>query len=167
MSSRRQLAIFTAFTISLLWSATLRSQAGVTDHSQTNQAQTDQARTEHAQTKDRARIIRTQPLDRLDGDHLKAFLVEVHYGPGESSPPHSHPCSVIGYVLEGAIRTKVKGEAEAVYKTGETFYEPANGIHEISANGSSAVPARLLAYFVCDRDVPLSVAPPAAAHGGK
>ena len=32
--------------------------------------------------KERARIVRAQELPRLDGNHLKATLVEVNYGPG-------------------------------------------------------------------------------------
>ncbi len=87
-------------------------------------------------------------------------MVEVTYAPGESSPPHSHPCPVIAYVLEGAVRSKVKGGNEAVYKAGESFYEAPNGIHQISANASSSQPAKFLAYFLCDRDTPLSVPPP-------
>jgi hypothetical protein len=37
--------------------------------------------------KERARIVLSQPLPKLDGDHLKVVLVEVHYGPGEASSP--------------------------------------------------------------------------------
>lgn len=96
----------------------------------------------------------------MDGTHLKATIVQVVYRPGEFSPPHSHPCPVIGYVLEGAVRTKTKGEPEGVYKAGESFYEAPNGTHEISANASSTESAKFLAYFVCDRDTPLSVPPP-------
>lgn len=96
----------------------------------------------------------------MDGNHLKATVIEVIYAPGEFSPPHSHPCPVIGYVLKGAVRTKTKGEPEAVYKAGESFYEPPNGTHEISANASSSEPAEFLAYFLCDRETPLSVSPP-------
>ena len=47
--------------------------------------------------------------------------------------PHSHPCPVIGYVLEGALRTQVKGRPEAIYKTGESFYEAPNSVHGISS----------------------------------
>lgn len=96
----------------------------------------------------------------MDGKHLKVTIVEVTYGPGESSQPHSHPCPVIGYVTEGTVRTKTSGEPEAIYKAGESFYEAPNGIHEVSANASSSKPAKFLAYFVCDRDTPLSVPPP-------
>src|ERR1700731_3805385 len=114
----------------------------------------------HPETKERARVARSQALPKLDGTHLKTTVVEVHYGPGESSPPHSHPCAVIGYVLEGALRTRVKGEPEAIYKAGETFYEAPNGVHAVSANASQTEPAKLIAYFVCDRETALSVAPP-------
>lgn len=112
--------------------------------------------TKHSETKDRVRVALSQPLPKLNGDHLKATLVEVHYGPGEASPQHSHPCAVIGYVVEGALRTQVKGEPEAIYKAGESFYEAPNGVHVVSANASQTEPAAFIAYFVCDHDTPLS-----------
>jgi quercetin dioxygenase-like cupin family protein len=99
----------------------------------------------------------SRELPKLDGAHLAAKIVEVTYGPGGASSPHSHPCPVIGYVLEEAVRIQVKGESEAVYKAGESFYEAPNGIHQVSANASDHEPARLLAYFICDHDTPLSV----------
>jgi quercetin dioxygenase-like cupin family protein len=120
----------------------------------------------HGEVKERGRIVLSQPLSKLDGDHLKAVLVEVNYGPGEASQAHSHPCPVIGYVVEGAIRSQVKGEPEMTYKAGESFYEPANGVHQVSANASATEPAKLLAYFVCDRDVALSVDVPRGEKPG-
>ena len=111
----------------------------------------------HSRSKDRARIVFSQPLSKLDREHLKVTLVEVRYGPGEASLPHSHPCAVIGYVVEGAIRTQVKGEPEMIYKSGESFYEAPNGVHLVSANASSTEPAKLVAYLICDHDAPLSV----------
>ena len=110
--------------------------------------------------KDRARIVLSRSLSKLDGDRLKAVLVEVNYGPGEASSPHSHPCAVIGYVVEGALRTQVNGEPEVIYKAGESFYEAPNGIHLVSANASSTEPAKLVAYLICDHDTPLSVSAP-------
>jgi quercetin dioxygenase-like cupin family protein len=94
-------------------------------------------------------------LDPMDGSHLKVTVVAVRYGPGESSKPHSHPCPVIGHVIEGALRTQVRGEAEVVYTAGQTFYEAANGAHVVSANASAERPVRFLAYFTCDRETPL------------
>jgi quercetin dioxygenase-like cupin family protein len=102
----------------------------------------------------------------LDGDHLKATVVEVHYAAGESSPPHSHPCAVIGYVIAGALRTRAGSEPEAIYRAGEGFYEAPNLVHELSANASQTEPATFLAYFVCDHDAPLSTDVPEPAHRG-
>jgi quercetin dioxygenase-like cupin family protein len=115
---------------------------------------------QRAEKSERARIVLAEALPAMDGNHLKATLVEVNYGPGESSAPHSHPCPVIGYVVAGALRTQVRGEQEVLYQAGESFYEPANGVHVVSANASQTEPAKLIAYFVCDHDAPLSVAAP-------
>ncbi len=71
-------------------------------------------------------------------------------------PAYSH---VIGHVAAGAFRHKVKGEPEAVYKAGEDFYEPPNGVHEVFANVSDKDPARLIAIFVCDHETKLTVPP--------
>lgn len=117
-----------------------------------------------ASTKDRARTVLSKGLPMLDGAHLKAILVEVTYGPGEASPRHSHPCAVIGYIVEGSIRTQVKGEPEALYKAGQSFYEAPNGVHLVSANASSTEPAKLVAYLICDHDTPLSVDIPENIH---
>jgi quercetin dioxygenase-like cupin family protein len=118
----------------------------------------------HSEATERARIVLSKPLGRLDGEHLKVVLAEVHYGPGEASPPHSHPCAVVGYVVEGAVRIHVKGEPEMIYKAGESFYEAPNGVHLVSANASSTAPAKFVAYLICDRDTPLSVDVPESIH---
>jgi quercetin dioxygenase-like cupin family protein len=107
-----------------------------------------------------ARVVFTHALPVLDGGQLTAHLVEVTYGPGEASPVHSHPCAVIVFVIEGAVRMQVKGEPEAIYKAGQSFYEAPNGIHAISANASKTRLARFLAYFTCDHETPLTVAKP-------
>lgn len=110
-----------------------------------------------------ARIAFTHMLPALNGEKLGVNVVEVTYGPGEASPPHSHPCPVIGYVAEGEIRSQVEGQPEAVYKAGDSFYEAPNGVHAVSANASQSKPAKLIAFFVCDHTAPLS-APPERTH---
>jgi quercetin dioxygenase-like cupin family protein len=104
----------------------------------------------------KVRIANEQVLPQLEGGKLKATLVEVTYAPGAGSKPHSHPCPVVGYVVSGELRTQVKGGAEATYKAGESFYEPPNGVHLVSANASKTEPAKLLAIFVCDHEAELS-----------
>ena len=116
---------------------------------------------------ERARVALSHDLPRLNGDQLSVTVVEVNYGPGETSTPHSHPCPVIGYVLEGTLRTQVKGEPVAIYKAGETFYEAPHGVHLVSANASDKERARLLAYFVCDEHSALSVDVPQRKPAGE
>jgi quercetin dioxygenase-like cupin family protein len=84
-------------------------------------------------------------------------VIEVTYGPGESSPPHRHPCPVIGYVIEGEYRSRSGTEPAVVYRAGQSFYEAPEAVHQVSANASTARPVRFLAYFVCDRQGSLSV----------
>jgi len=115
---------------------------------------------------EQARIVFSHALPQWDGGHLNVTVVEVTYGPGESSPPHSHPCAVVGYVIHGALRTRVQGEAEAVYKAGESFYEAPDGVHLVAANASAKTPVKFLAYFVCDHNTPLNVAPPGTTGAG-
>jgi quercetin dioxygenase-like cupin family protein len=140
--------------VATLWVAAL---AGQIADSQTSTS------TSHSGAKERARIAFSHALPALDGNHLQATVVEVRYGPGEASPPHSHPCAVIGYVISGTLRTQVKGEPEAIYKTGESFYEAPGGVHQVSANASQTEAADFLAYFVCDKEQPLSSDVPPAA----
>jgi quercetin dioxygenase-like cupin family protein len=108
-------------------------------------------------TTSRSKIAFTARLPVLDGQQLTATLVEVTYPPGGANPPHRHPCPVIGHVLEGAVRMQVQGQAERVFTAGETFFESPADVHAVSANASQSAPARFLAYFVCDRETPLTV----------
>ena len=116
---------------------------------------------------ERSRVTFSHDLPRLNGGKLTFTVVEVNYGPGESSRPHSHPCPVIGYVVEGTLRTQMKGEPEAIYKAGESFYEAPNGVHLVSANASDKERAKFLAYFVCDHHSALSVEVPKSRPAGE
>jgi quercetin dioxygenase-like cupin family protein len=89
-------------------------------------------------------------LPNLPGQKMTGILVE--YGPGGSSPPHHHTIqgSVMAYVLEGAIRSKVNDGPEQVYQAGESWIEPPGAAHSVSANASTTKPGRLLAVFVAE-----------------
>jgi quercetin dioxygenase-like cupin family protein len=102
------------------------------------------------------REVMQRTLPPFQGKQVYESLVEVTYGPGSSSKPHSHGCAVTVYVVSGAVRSQVRGEAEKVYKAGDTFFEAPNGVHQISANASQTEPAKFVAYFVCDGSQQLS-----------
>lgn len=101
-----------------------------------------------------ARVALKHTLPPLDGAHLSVQVVEVVYEPGGANAAHQHPCPVVGYVLEGALRMQVDGQAEVTYRAGDTFVESPTDVHRVSANASQTERARFLAYFTCDRDVP-------------
>jgi len=111
-----------------------------------------------------ARAAFSHALPSMDGSKLEATIVEVSYAPGGSSPPHTHPCPVIGYVIDGALRTQSQGEPEATYSAGQSFYEAPNTVHVVSANASRDRPVRFLAYFVCDHRAPLVAPAPDATQ---
>jgi quercetin dioxygenase-like cupin family protein len=113
-----------------------------------------------SQKEPRARTVFHQAIPSLDGTRLQVTTVEVTYPPGGASQPHTHPCPVIGYVLHGAVRMQVQGGPASLYKAGDSFYEPPNGIHLVSKNASAQQPATFLAYFICDHSAPLSVKVP-------
>jgi quercetin dioxygenase-like cupin family protein len=118
-------------------------------------------------TSSHSRIVLSHVLSPMDGRELRIKVVDVTYAPGGANASHTHPCPVVGYVLEGALRMRVNDEPEVIYRSGETFYEGAGDLHRTSANASTTDPARFLAYFVCDRDVErLSVPMPAPENLG-
>jgi len=90
------------------------------------------------------------PLPNVPGKSMRGVLVE--YGPGGSSPAHTHAQSAFIYatVLEGAIRSKVGTAPEKTYKAGENFIELPGDHHGVSANASKTKKAKLLAVFVVD-----------------
>lgn len=103
-----------------------------------------------------ARLIMSAPLPQMNGGRLRVSMVEVTYGAGAGSSPHSHPCPVIGYVMDGAIRSQVRGQGDSVYQSGQTFYESPAGVHRVSANARTSKASKLLAVFICDQEQPLS-----------
>jgi quercetin dioxygenase-like cupin family protein len=95
-------------------------------------------------------LVYEHELPNVPGKSIKGVLVE--YGPGGSSPAHTHPNSAFIYatVLEGAIRSAVNDGPVVTYRAGESFSEMPGDRHGVSENASSAEPAKLLAVFVVD-----------------
>lgn len=100
--------------------------------------------------KSKVTLVFDQVLPNVPGKSMRGVLVE--YGPGSSSPAHTHPISAFIYatVLEGAIRSQVNDGPVATYRAGESWSENPGDRHLVSANASDTEPARLLAVFVLD-----------------
>jgi quercetin dioxygenase-like cupin family protein len=97
-------------------------------------------------------LVYEHALPNVPGKSIKAVLVE--YGPGGSSPAHTHPKSAFIYatVLEGAIRSSVNDGPVVTYRAGQNFSEMPGDLHSVSENASKTEPAKLLAVFVLDTD---------------
>ena len=97
-------------------------------------------------------LVYDHALPNVPGKSIKGVLVE--YGPGGSSPAHTHPKSAFIYatVLDGAIRSSVNDGPVVTYRTGQSFSEMPGDRHSVSENASKTEPAKLLAVFVVDTD---------------
>lgn len=91
----------------------------------------------------------THAIPNVPGKKLTAVVVT--YPPGGKSPSHRHgEAFVVGYVLSGAIRSKVDNGKEQVFHAGEHWAEAPGAHHLVSENASATEPASLLAIFVAD-----------------
>ncbi len=106
-------------------------------------------------------LVFKQDLPNLTMDDWEVTVNYVPYPPGRVGRPHHHAGFVLAYVLEGAVVTKVSGQEERTYQTGEMFYEPPGSTHEVSRNASETQPAKLLAMIFAKKGVPLTMPGPA------
>ncbi|MGH6883290.1 cupin domain-containing protein [Hypericibacter sp.] len=104
---------------------------------------------------DRVTLVSSEALPDLPGQRLSTVLVE--YEPGGKSISHHHAGSVMAYILEGSIRSQLKGGEVRVYHAGEVFFEPPGSEHLVSENASQTEPAKLLAIFVAPEGAELTV----------
>ncbi|MFM0001407.1 MULTISPECIES: cupin domain-containing protein [Paraburkholderia] len=90
-----------------------------------------------------------EAIANVPGKTITALVVD--YAPGAKSPSHRHgQAFVVGYVLSGAIRSRVNNGEERVYHAGEHWTEKPGVHHTVSENASDTEPAKLLAIFVAD-----------------
>jgi quercetin dioxygenase-like cupin family protein len=104
-------------------------------------------------------LVYDHVLPNVPGKSIKGVLVE--YGPGGSSPPHTHPSSAFIYatVLEGAIRSRINDGPVTIYRAGESFSESPGDRHSLSENASTTERVRLLAVFVVNTGETILVTP--------
>ncbi len=89
------------------------------------------------------------PIANVPNKNMTALVVS--YAPGAKTPAHRHGRAfVIGYVLEGAIRSKLDNGEERVYRAGESWTEKPGTHHSMSENASTTEPAKLLAMLIHD-----------------
>lgn len=98
--------------------------------------------------------LMTRDLIGLPGKEVR--MITVTYLPGGASLPHRHDAQVFVYVLEGQLTMQLKGRAPVTLRSGDTFYEGPDDIHQVSANASRTAPAKILVFMVKDKSKPAS-----------
>jgi quercetin dioxygenase-like cupin family protein len=86
----------------------------------------------------------------------RVTIVRVFYGPGGFTRAHRHAGSVTAYVTRGEIRSQLGGGPVETFKVGQSFFEPPESTHLVSANASNTEPAELIAVFVADEGAQLT-----------
>ena len=102
-----------------------------------------------------SKTILVHMIDGLPGRQFS--VVRVRYAPGEWGRAHHHTAPLVGYVVSGALRSRVGDGPERVYHAGDSFYEPPNAIHHVSANASATEPVTFIAVFVAPANSVLTV----------
>jgi quercetin dioxygenase-like cupin family protein len=101
---------------------------------------------------ERARYTLTGPLEGFD-----AVLIELNFRPGVSSPEHRHPGFILGYVVDGQVRTAINHDPDQVVPPGGTFFEPTGALHTAFGSARNDAPARAVAFMVIPTGSPLTV----------
>jgi len=98
-----------------------------------------------------ARYALTGPLEGFD-----AVLVGLNFQPGASAPEHRHPGPIVGYVVDGQMRTAINHEADQIVPAGSTFFEPHGALHTSFSSANPDVPVRAVAFLVVPNGSPLT-----------
>jgi len=101
-----------------------------------------------------ARYALTGPLEGFD-----AVLVELNFAPGASAREHRHPGFILGYVVDGQMRSAINHEADQIVPAGGTFFEPPGALHTMFGSASADTPVRAVAFMVVPTGSPLTVRP--------
>jgi quercetin dioxygenase-like cupin family protein len=103
----------------------------------------------------KTKVLNEQDLYGLS--RKEGIVLTVSFLPGESSPEHRHNAHTFVYVLEGSLVFQVEGGQPVTLQAGDTFYESPTDIHKVSKNASDSQSAKILVFFVKDKNTPLII----------
>jgi quercetin dioxygenase-like cupin family protein len=82
----------------------------------------------------------------------ESVMIQTTVQPGGKEGWHTHPGTLVEYVLQGPWTMERRGKPTATYQTGETFSIPEGEVHEAINPGKTAV--RGLAILIVDKSKP-------------
>jgi quercetin dioxygenase-like cupin family protein len=99
--------------------------------------------------------ITRKVLSTIDvpGSNYQVIEATVEIAANTHVPRHTHPGTVIGYLLEGDYSVQLEGQAAKSLTPGESFVIPAGVVHEEFAGKH---PAKALAVFTVEKGKPLT-----------
>ncbi len=74
----------------------------------------------------------------------------IWLAPGQETGRHLHPCTVLGYILEGAARLRIEGQEAQTLPTGSAFHEPAGTVIAEFGNASTTQRLGFIAFYLMD-----------------
>ena len=97
--------------------------------------------------------------DLPDVPGKQVSMVTAEFTPGGFFSPHRHPGSVLVYVLEGTVVSKVEPGKPVTYKVGQAWYEPPMHVHRVARNPSKKRRAKILALLIHEKGQSLTLPP--------
>lgn len=99
-------------------------------------------------------LLIKEPLPDFPGGVVTALTIEI--APGTVVGPHRHGGLVYVYLLEGRVRSQLKGEEAKEYVAGQSWIEPAGILHSKTENLSNTEPAKFLAVIYSKADATIT-----------
>jgi quercetin dioxygenase-like cupin family protein len=84
----------------------------------------------------------------------EAVMIQTTVQPGGTEGWHTHPGTLVEYVIEGPWTMERRGKPTATYQTGETFSIVEGEVHQAINPGNTAV--RGLAILIVDKSKPMT-----------
>lgn len=84
----------------------------------------------------------------------ESVMIQTTLQPGGTEGWHTHPGTLVEYILQGPWTMERKGKPAATYQTGETFSIVEGEVHQAVNSGKTAV--RGLAILIVDKSKPMT-----------
>jgi quercetin dioxygenase-like cupin family protein len=77
-------------------------------------------------------------------------IKSITLAPSQRAGLHRHPCTVVGYIADGAILFQIEGQPAKILNRGDAFHEPFNDRILHFDNASDSALATFIAFYLLD-----------------
>ena len=99
--------------------------------------------------------VKRTPLGKVEvpGSNYEVVFGMAELTPGFKAGRHSHPGTVLAYMLDGEFILEVDGQQATTFSAGQHFEVPNGAVHNEGAGG--AKPAKVIAVYIVEKGKPL------------